>query len=185
MLTAPLAQAAPVAVDAPATPGALPPLRVLVAEDDEINRMVIAAFLHPGGHAVVFAHNGAEAVATVQEQRFDLVLMDAMMPGMDGPTATAQIRALPGPLARLPIIALTANAMVGDRERYLAAGMDGYVSKPINRHGLNAEMARVLGLTVPGAATPAPDAVAQNGPPAEMPDDLAAELDDLFSELKG
>ena len=183
VLTAPLAPHAPALPACLAVPGQLPALQVLVAEDDEINRMVIGAFLQPGNHQVVFAHNGAEAVAAVQEQRFDLVLMDAMMPGMDGPTATAQIRAMPGPVARLPIIALTANAMVGDRERYLAAGMDGYVSKPINRHGLQAEMARVLGLAVPGAA--APPAPAEATPPAEMPDDLAAELDDLFSALKG
>jgi signal transduction histidine kinase/ActR/RegA family two-component response regulator len=158
--------------------GDLPAQRILVAEDDEVNRMVIGAFLQPGGHRVVFAHNGAEAVAAVQEQAFDLVLMDAMMPGMDGPTATAQIRALAGPVARLPIIALTANAMVGDRERYLAAGMDGYVSKPINRHDLNAEMARVLGLGVAaGAALP-------QEPAAELPDDVAAEWDDILAELR-
>ena len=177
VLTAPLATtpAAPV----PAVPtGALPPLRILVAEDDEVNRQVIDAFLRPGGHRVVFVTNGAEAVAAVQEQAFDLVLMDAMMPGMDGPTATAQIRALPAPLAGLPIVALTANAMVGDRERYLAAGMDGYVSKPINRQGLQTEMARVLGLGVVAGPVEAP------APEAEMPDDLAAELDDIFAGLR-
>ena len=179
LLTAPLAPEAPAAPAPALAPGALPPLRILVAEDDEVNRMVIGAFLQPGGHHVAFAHNGTEAVAAAQAQPFDLVLMDAMMPGMDGPAATARIRALPGPVARLPIIALTANAMVGDRERYLAAGMDGYVSKPINRYGLHAEIARVLGLAAPAAAAP------EAAPPAaDMPDDLAAELDDLFSELK-
>ncbi len=179
VLTAPLAPEAPAAPAAVVPARTLPPLRILVAEDDEVNRMVIGAFLQPGGHRVVFAHNGAEAVAAVQEHGFDLVLMDAMMPGMDGPTATARIRALPGPVARLPIIALTANAMVGDRERYMAAGMDGYVSKPIDRHDLRAEMARVLGLAVAAtAAEPAP-------PAAEIPDELAAELDDIFGELKG
>jgi signal transduction histidine kinase/CheY-like chemotaxis protein len=177
ILTVPVATT-PAAPLVPVLAGELPSLRILVAEDDEVNRQVIDAFLQPGRHRVAFVLNGAEAVAAVQEQTFDLVLMDAMMPGMDGPTATAQIRALPETLARLPIIALTANAMVGDRERYLAAGMDGYVSKPINRQGLQAEIARVLGLGLTVESAP------PAAPMVEIPDDLAAELEDIFAELR-
>jgi len=165
---------------APASPDALPPLSILVAEDDEVNRMVIAAFLAPGGHQVSFAHNGAEAVEAARQQRFDLVLMDVMMPAMDGPTATAHIRALPGPMAQVPIIALTANAMAGDRERYLAAGMNGYVSKPVNRGLLQAEIGRVMGMAAPEL----PQASDATPPPAAVSDELAAEMDDILAQLK-
>jgi CheY-like chemotaxis protein len=177
-LAAPLAAAAQAAAAAPAC--SVPrELAILVAEDDAVNREVIAAFLAPAGHRLTFATNGFEAVAAARRERFDLVLMDIMMPGMDGPAATRAIRALPHPAAQVPILALTANAMSGDRERYLAAGMDGYVSKPINRTALQAELARVLGLgvTVAPAATP-------GGAQQKVPDDVAADFDALIEELK-
>jgi CheY-like chemotaxis protein/nitrogen-specific signal transduction histidine kinase len=123
-----------------------PPVRlnILVAEDDEINRSVIAGFLEPYGHHVTFAHDGIEAVRSARDGGFDLVLMDAMMPRMDGPTAARTIRAFDTPAREVPIIALTANAMAGHRELYLAAGMNDYVSKPVSWTQLTATIERVL-----------------------------------------
>ena len=88
--------------------------------------------------------DGAEAVEAVKKVHYDLILMDIQMPEMDGPTATKVIRQLERPVAHIPIIALTANAMLGQREEYLAAGMDDYVTKPIERSLLFAAMARAL-----------------------------------------
>jgi CheY-like chemotaxis protein len=108
------------------------PLRILVAEDNPINQLVAVRLLEKHGHTVAVACNGREAVAAVQGGGFDLVLMDIQMPEMDGLEATAAIRAAEsGAARRLPILALTALAMVGDRERCLAAGMDGYLTKPV------------------------------------------------------
>jgi signal transduction histidine kinase/DNA-binding response OmpR family regulator len=109
-----------------------PKLRVLLAEDNAINRKLAVRLLEKGGHSVTVANDGAEAVAAVREGEFDVVLMDVQMPNMDGLEATAAIRALERGTARhLPIIAMTAHAMKGDQERCLAAGMDAYISKPI------------------------------------------------------
>ncbi len=120
-------------------------LDILVAEDDEMNRMVMASFLQPTGHRFRFAHDGREAIEATRQQRFDVILMDASMPLLDGVAATAAIRATESGQGRhTPIIALTAHAMAGDRERYLNAGMDGYVSKPIDRQALFTEIDRVL-----------------------------------------
>jgi CheY-like chemotaxis protein len=107
-------------------------LRVLVAEDNVVNQRLASRLLEKRGHRVTMTANGQEAVEALARQEFDLVLMDLQMPKMDGFEATAAIRereALDG--THLPIIALTANAMKGDRERCLAAGMDGYLPKPI------------------------------------------------------
>jgi PAS domain S-box-containing protein len=110
-------------------------LRILLVEDDAINRTVVTRLAEKRRHSVVAANNGKEALATVQnspEGKFDLIFMDVQMPDMDGFETTAAIRAherLTG--ARVPIIAFTAYAMKDDRERCLAAGMDGYLSKPV------------------------------------------------------
>jgi PAS domain S-box-containing protein len=110
-------------------------LRILLVEDDAVNRTVVTRLAEKRGHSVVAAHNGKEALAAVQdslEREFDLVFMDVQMPDMDGFETTAAIRAherLTG--ARVPIIAFTAYAMKDDRERCLAAGMDRYLSKPV------------------------------------------------------
>jgi len=107
-------------------------LRILVAEDSPVNHKLVVRLLEKWGHTVVVAHDGREALAALDEQRFDVVLMDIQMPEMDGFEATAAIRAqeeTTGP--HVPIIAMTAHAMQGDRERCLEAGMDGYVTKPI------------------------------------------------------
>jgi signal transduction histidine kinase/CheY-like chemotaxis protein len=113
-----------------ATKGKQP--RLLVAEDNPINQRLILTALKQARFDVDVVSDGVEAVNAVERDAYDLVLMDIRMPVMDGVEATQRIRALPGPAARLPIIAMTANAMVGDREEYLAAGMDDYVAKPID-----------------------------------------------------
>ena len=112
-------------------------LRVLLAEDNLVNQRLAAKFLQKQGHAVVKANNGREALSLLEEESFDLVLMDIQMPGMDGFEVTAAIRKKEvGTRTHLTIIAMTAHAMKGDRERCLEAGMDGYVSKPIQRKEL-------------------------------------------------
>ena len=120
-------------------------LRILLAEDNFINQAVATRVLEKLGHTLTIANNGKEALMLLEQQSFDLALMDIQMPEMDGMEATQQIRkkeALTG--AHLPIIAMTAYAMTGDKERFIGAGMDGYVSKPINTSELQAAIAGVL-----------------------------------------
>jgi signal transduction histidine kinase/DNA-binding response OmpR family regulator len=108
-------------------------LRILVAEDNPVNRTVVVRLLEKRGHSVRVADNGRAALAAFEEEPFDIVLMDIQMPEMDGFEATELIRAREYILgAHIPIIAMTAHAMKGDEEKCLAAGMDGYVSKPIH-----------------------------------------------------
>lgn len=111
-------------------------LKVLLVEDNEVNRKVAARILDSLGCEVSVAVDGLEAVEAVQADRYDLVLMDVQMPRMDGYTATSTIRNLPRPIRDIPIIAMTANALEGDREACLQAGMDGYVAKPVRRDTL-------------------------------------------------
>jgi signal transduction histidine kinase/ActR/RegA family two-component response regulator len=107
-------------------------LRVLLAEDNAVNQKIASRFLEKEGHHVTLASNGRQALAALDRENFDVVLMDVQMPEMDGFEATAVIRARERDSGkRLPIIAMTAHAMKGDRERCLAAGMDGYIAKPI------------------------------------------------------
>ena len=107
-------------------------LRILVAEDNPVNQRLAVRLLEKWGHRVVVASNGREAVATAEKQDFDLLLMDVQMPQVDGLEATAAIRRREKATgAHIPIIAVTARAMKGDRERCIEAGMDGYISKPI------------------------------------------------------
>ncbi len=107
-------------------------LRVLLAEDHATNQYLIGAYLGSAGHEMVVVQDGREAVEAAKAGGFDVILMDVQMPEIDGLEATRQIRALPGPEGEVPIIALTANAMPGDREACIEAGMDGYLSKPID-----------------------------------------------------
>src|SRR5208282_760219 len=108
-------------------------LRVLVAEDNAVNQAVILRVLQKMGHTAVLAQNGKEALALASAEKFDLVFMDVQMPEMDGMAATAAIRENEKEkgATHLPIFAMTAHAMKGDRERCLAAGMDGYLTKPV------------------------------------------------------
>ncbi len=118
-------------------PSSAQPLRLLIAEDHEINQRVLTALLSRMGHKSVVAPNGRAALERLANETFDGVLMDVQMPELDGLQATACIRAAEvGTDRHLPIVALTAHAMTGDRERCLAAGMDGYLSKPINPDAL-------------------------------------------------
>ena len=118
--------------------------RLLLVEDSVTNQLVASTLLKMAGYRVDVASNGMEAVSAVKSRSFDLVLMDIAMPEMDGVAATRAIRALPAPAGRIPIVAMTANAMVGDRERFLEAGMNDYVPKPIERPYLLATIARWL-----------------------------------------
>ncbi len=108
------------------------PMTILVAEDNLINQKVVVRMLENAGHRVRIAFNGQEAVQQFREHHFDLILMDIQMPVMSGVQATEAIRKLPGG-ADIPIVALTAHAMTGDKERYISSYFDDYVSKPINR----------------------------------------------------
>jgi CheY-like chemotaxis protein len=112
-------------------PEAATPLHVLVVEDSPVNQKLAIGLLQKKGHQVVVANNGLEAVEQFRTHRFDLVLMDVQMPDMDGFQATEAIRNAEEGGAHTPIIAMTAHAMKGDRERCLDAGMDGYLSKPV------------------------------------------------------
>ena len=105
-------------------------VKVLLVDDHAINRKAAGLILQKLGCRVIHAENGADALAAVQREKFDLVLMDIQMPTMDGYQATRAIRALSGDYAQLPIIALSANAMESDREKSLAAGMNGHIAKP-------------------------------------------------------
>lgn len=114
-------------------------LRILVAEDNRVNQKLATKLLERRGHYVVAAKDGIEAVDALERQCFDLVLMDVQMPGMDGIEATRTIRAREKAFgSHMPIIAMTAHAMKGDRERCIEAGMDGYISKPIQADELYA-----------------------------------------------
>lgn len=107
-------------------------LHVLVVDDVSVNRQLAAAMLRKAGHTVESADDGLQAVAMIKDGEYDLVLMDVQMPRMNGIAATAAIRKLSGAEADVPIVAMTANAMDGDRETLLAAGMDDYISKPFS-----------------------------------------------------
>ena len=128
--------------------------RLLLAEDNPINQKVALHLLGRLGYTVDLAQNGAEAVEMVQRRHYDLVLMDCQMPIMDGFQATKAIRQLTGPVSRITIVAVTANALAGERERCLAAGMDDYVPKPVSKETLDQALARWL----PSKPEPAADA---------------------------
>jgi CheY-like chemotaxis protein len=122
-------------------------LRVLLAEDNAVNRQLVKALLAKRGHSVVTVGNGRDAIAALADGAIDLVLMDVQMPEMDGLEATAVIRTLEKVTgAHVPIIALTAHAMKGDREACLAAGTDGYLSKPVNANDLFALIEELTGV---------------------------------------
>jgi two-component system cell cycle response regulator DivK len=105
--------------------------RILYIEDDFNNRILVRRILMAAGHDVNEADNAADGIHLAVQDPPDLILMDISMPGMDGLTATAEIRSSPD-LAHIPVIAVTANVMEGDRERSLSAGCDGYIQKPID-----------------------------------------------------
>jgi CheY-like chemotaxis protein len=118
-------------------------LNILLAEDNVVNQRVAARILEKRGHVVQVVNNGREVIEALGCERFDLVLMDVQMPEMDGFEATAAIRQREQDTGKhIPIIAMTAHAMKGDRERCLEAGMDDYVSKPVDPKSLLAVLQR-------------------------------------------
>ena len=123
-------------------------LRVLVAEDNPVNQLVIETMLFKRGFTVDIAGDGAEALAKLAHGRYAAVFMDCQMPNVDGYEATGRIRAQERGDERLPVIAMTAHAMAGDRERCLAAGMDDYLSKPLRPELLDEVLERWLGVAV-------------------------------------
>ncbi|HUA60618.1 MAG TPA: response regulator [Verrucomicrobiae bacterium] len=146
--TAPFALGAtviPQRAAAPANSVECAPLSILVAEDNIVSQRLVKALLQERGHAVTLAGNGVEVLHLLEQRDFDLILMDIQMPEMDGLQATAEIRHREGHKGKhLPIVAMTAHAMAGDRERCLDAGMDGYIAKPIHPAEL---MALITGIT--------------------------------------
>jgi CheY-like chemotaxis protein/HPt (histidine-containing phosphotransfer) domain-containing protein len=170
-----VAPAAPPLTALSASPAPAPRARkrrkVLLAEDNPVNVEVASAMLEGLGLDVSRACNGEEALHSVQSGDFDLVLMDCQMPVMDGFAATAEIRRhqqqLRGRARNLPIIAITANALQGDRESCLAAGMDDYLSKPFTQQALGQTIARWISLPRMAAL---PDEAAAKTPPAAAPD---------------
>ncbi|MGA2418754.1 MAG: response regulator [Candidatus Acidiferrum sp.] len=150
-------------------------MRLLLVEDNLVNQKLAMRLLEKMGHEVALAVNGKQATEMVERERFDVVLMDIQMPVMSGLEATHIIRASRNPqVRRLPIVAMTANAMAGDAEKYLEAGMDGYISKPIRRDVLKTELERFSGHTGLGAeAQPA----AQSAPAT-----VDESFNDSFSE---
>jgi CheY-like chemotaxis protein len=123
----------------------LHPLEILLAEDSVMNQKLAIGVLSRDGHTITVAPNGREAVALWEGRPFDLILMDVQMPEMDGLQATREIRRREAASqGHVPIIAMTARAMEGDREMCLKAGMDGYVSKPVRADSLARTIAEVI-----------------------------------------
>lgn len=137
-------------------------LNVLLTEDNPVNRVLARKILQKQGHNVTCASNGKEAVQLWQTNRgrqFDIILMDVQMPEMDGLQATAYIRTRETETGRhIPIVAMTAHAMKGDRERCLESGMDSYISKPITAAGLAQVIAQALADLSNGALVPEAEA---------------------------
>jgi CheY-like chemotaxis protein len=128
------------------------PLRVLVVDDNSVNRKLASVVVERGGHEAVQAADGAQAVEAVERSAFDVILMDVQMPVMDGFEATRQIRSLERATgaARVPILAVTAGAFEGGRERCRRAGMDGFLAKPVSFDRLLASV-EAAGLSLPEA----------------------------------
>ncbi|MCG3148103.1 MAG: Sensor histidine kinase RcsC [Verrucomicrobiae bacterium] len=177
-----LGTTAPAPVDEPDQPTRVQPLprngtatrayRILLAEDNPVNQKLAVRILERRGHTVVLANDGVQALEALDRQNFDVVLMDVQMPNMSGFEATAAIRQLEKMgQRRIPIVAMTAHAMAGDRERCLAAGMDDYVSKPINPAVLFDVIDRVV--TGPGASKSAPAVADTRSHRMDAPSDTA------------
>jgi CheY-like chemotaxis protein len=137
-------------------------LRILIAEDNPVNQMVAVRLLERHGHTVSAVSNGREAIEAVEAGSYDMALLDVQMPVVDGLEAARLIRKTEQQTGRtrLPLIALTAHSMAGDRERCLRAGMDGYVAKPVKPQDLFRVIESLR------AGTPAPEAAFSMDPPA-------------------
>jgi CheY-like chemotaxis protein len=152
----------------------LPSLRILLAEDNPVNQQLVVRILEKHGHRVVVTGDGQKALAALAQEAFDLVLMDVQMPEMDGFDATAAIREKEKSNGvHIPIIAMTAHAMKGDKERCLAAGMDSYVAKPIHANELFDAMENLI---------------TNNGETemkTDMPENKTFNLDQALARLEG
>jgi CheY-like chemotaxis protein len=184
-----LAPATPVRVVVQAPPAAAAPssgVRVLIAEDNEVNQLVIETMLSKRGLVVDIAADGAEALAKLAHNTYAAVFMDCQMPNLDGYEATARIRAQERAGERLPVIAMTAHAMAGDRERCLEAGMDDYMSKPLRPEVLDEVLERWLGVVPDGdepaaaAEEPAVDALIDAARMRTFRDDYPDIVDQLL-----
>ncbi len=180
---APLPATTGPAASAPANLRDIGPLRILVVEDNQVNQLLATVLLGKAGHRIDIAANGLEALDAVNSRPYDLILMDVQMPEMDGIEATKRIRAMAGAARDIPIIAMTANAMKGDRERLLAVGMNDYVSKPIDKGQLFLAIASCMGIAPPapiGDTTDAARATANDaGATASAEAAMLAMLDSL------
>jgi signal transduction histidine kinase/HPt (histidine-containing phosphotransfer) domain-containing protein len=161
------------------------PLRILVAEDNPVNQEVARGLLERRGHRVDVVADGRAAVEAVAGERYDVVLMDVHMPGMDGIEAARQIRRLPGDRHDVPIIALSASAMPGEMDVCLTAGMNDHLLKPIDPGALAATLARYSGVTsAPGAPAPPADGLVDDDYLRLLVDSLgAAKVDRLLREF--
>jgi PAS domain S-box-containing protein len=160
-----------------AAPAAVPrtsrALRILLAEDNKINQKFATALLSKGGHQIHIAENGHQAVDALRREDFDVILMDIQMPELDGIQATRQIRGMSGPKSETPIIALTAHALAGAREEYLSAGMNDYISKPVDQTVLLSKLLELARrLDVAEGVIAAAETVTMA--PADLDDTLAA-----------
>lgn len=140
----------PDALEAEPVPPAATPLRVLLAEDNEVNALVVASMLRRLGHVCERVGDGEQAVRRAESESFDVVIMDMQMPVLDGAEATRRIRALPGSAGRVPIIALTADAISQHRDRYLESGLSAFLTKPCTVK----QLAKVLAAATPNRAAP-------------------------------
>jgi CheY-like chemotaxis protein len=179
----------PAARRAPVLPW-LAPLRILVAEDNKINQRLMVMLLTAGGHEVDVASNGEDAVEAVRQGGFDVVLMDMQMPVLDGVGAVRRIRAMAKPACSIPILALTADAIAGAEERYLAVGVDAYLAKPITPAALQAALAgltgrrREMAAKAPDAAPITPPVTRSNGAPHAPPSPRSDTASDARSDAR-
>lgn len=163
-------------------------VRVLLAEDNKANQLLATTWLGRVGHSVDLARNGIEAVELAQRAPYDLILMDIQMPEMDGLEASRRIRALSHPVARVPIIAMTANAMKGDKELCLQAGMNDYISKPFDKAVLFEKIdywAGAVAVRLEAGAAPVGETAAEGpGGGADPSDEARDALDGLVADLE-
>jgi two-component system sensor histidine kinase/response regulator len=153
--------------------------RILLAEDNLVNQKVARGLLEKMGYRVDIVADGVAAVAAWQSGKFDLIIMDCQMPQMDGYAATREIRRLESGKSHIPIVALTAHAMKGDEEKCRAAGMDDYLSKPIDRAKLDASLERLLPSAISALAAPA------EAPRSPNPPHLPVDWESLLNSIDG
>jgi two-component system sensor histidine kinase/response regulator len=162
------------------------PLTILLAEDNPVNQLTATTMLTKMGHTVEVANNGLEAIQKLDEGEFDLVLMDVQMPEMDGMTAVARIREKEQTTnAHLPIVAMTAHAMKGDRENCIAGGMDEYVSKPIRRKELSRVIGRVAERFLQPLSSEATETIPAALPEKSKEQAMPFDRDSLLEECDG